>query len=225
MQKLKAAMLYAEMGFSVIPCKKDKKPLVAWTKYQTERSGHDQIKAWWSKWPDANPAIVTGGISGIDVLDADSESGRGALEEFLPDSIIIPTVKTPKGYHFYFKHSLGLTNGTQVIIDCDLRAAGGYVLAPPGHNEAGQYKWTKGLKITDGAPPEMPRMLFDILKNSGRNSGASSSEHIKNDVHSIDKNSLSREGATFQKNQTATSATYLLKSLAGMRRFFISLQA
>jgi len=174
-------MVYAEMEFSVIPCRKDKKPFVAWTKYQTERAGYDQIKAWWSKWPDANPAIVTGEISGIDVLDADSETGKAAVDEFLPDSLLIPTVRTPKGYHFYFRYSPGLQNGTRIISDCDLRTSGGYILAPPGYNEAGQYRWIKGLKITDIDPPKMPEMLFEVLKNGGLSSERSSASNIYND--------------------------------------------
>ncbi len=203
-------MLYSEMGFSVIPCRKDKKPYVAWTPYQTKYANQDQIRGWWKKWPDANPAIVTGGIHdemGVDVVDADSEAGKKALEEFLPDSLLIPTVKTPKGYHFYFKHSPGLHNGTRVITDCDLRTTGGYVLAPPGYNEAGQYKWIDGLKITDIDPAAMPEMLFDVLKNGGNSSEPSKASTNINDRVFTYKNSTSREDITFQKNRDITPIT------------------
>lgn len=125
---LRAAAKYQEMGFSVIPCQKNKKPFVKWEQFQEKPASRDQIKKWWKRWPDANPAIVTGAVSGVDVVDADSEAGKQALEEFLPETLLIPTVKTPKGYHFYFKHSPGLQNGTRVLHDCDVRASGGYVL-------------------------------------------------------------------------------------------------
>ncbi len=197
---LKAVIEYNGMGFSVIPCKKNKKPFIKWEKYQTERASLEQIRAWWEKWPAANPGIITGAVSGVDVVDADSETGKATIEEFLPDSLLIPTVKTPKGYHFYFKHSPGLQNGTRIISDCDLRTTGGYVLTPPGSNEGGAYSWADGLKITDLALPEMPDMLFDVLKNGGRCTGASSSERIyKNDSIPLDKNSLSREGDNIAK--------------------------
>ena len=82
-KKLEAALRYANQGFSVIPVKKNKKPYVKWERYQTERAGERQIKKWWQQWPGANPAIVTGEISGVDVVDVDSEAGWAALNEFL----------------------------------------------------------------------------------------------------------------------------------------------
>ncbi len=95
---LNAAIEYNGMGFSVIPCKKNKKPFLKWTKYQTHRASQDQIKKWWAKWPDANPAIVTGKISDLIVVDADTDEGRENLNDnFLPDAISIPTVKTRNG--------------------------------------------------------------------------------------------------------------------------------
>jgi len=107
---LEWALWYQKQGFSVIPVKKDKKPYVKWEKYQTERANADQINEWWKKWPSANVAVVTGEISGVDAVDLDSENGRDALNEFLPDSSITPISKTPKGYHYFFKHRPGLSN-------------------------------------------------------------------------------------------------------------------
>ena len=72
---LKAALRYQSMGFSVIPVKQNKRPLIAWEKYQTERAPESQIHQWWKKWPSANIGIITGKVSGVDVIDTDSESG------------------------------------------------------------------------------------------------------------------------------------------------------
>ena len=150
---LEAALQYQRAGLSVAPVKGNKKPyLKSWLKYQKEKASEHQIREWWRRWPNANPAIVTGEISGIDVVDVDTEAGWGALNEFLSDSFETPTVGTPAGgYHVYFKHRGGLSNGVRIIEGCDLRTNGGYVLAPPSYAEyekggkyiKGYYEWLK----------------------------------------------------------------------------------
>jgi hypothetical protein len=149
-EKMEAALKYQQAGFSVIPVKKNKKPFIKWEKYQHQRASKNQIQQWWQRWPDANPAIVTGEISGVDVVDVDNEEGWKALNEFLGDSSITPISKTPAGgYHVYFKHRAGLSNGVRIIVGCDLRTNGGYVLAPPSDTEyqkngkhiKGDYQW------------------------------------------------------------------------------------
>ena len=70
---LKAAIKYAELGFSVIPVRPDNiKPfLKSWKPYQTERADIEQLRSWWKKYPSANPAAVTGKISGVTVVDCE----------------------------------------------------------------------------------------------------------------------------------------------------------
>lgn len=165
---LNAALWYQKNGFSVIPAKKDKRPFIKWQPFQDSPADAVQIKQWWEKWPNANIAIVTGEKSNLTVLDADSEAGRDALNEFLPDSISIPTVKTPKGWHYYFKYLSTISNGVRVLTDCDVRSEGGYVIAPPssnGHKKA--YVWLDGLKISDVDPNPIPQFLADILIQGG----------------------------------------------------------
>jgi hypothetical protein len=149
-KKLEAALKYQQSGFSVIPVRPNKKPYIKWRKYQLKKAGEKQIRQWWQSWPEANPAIVTGEISGVDVVDVDNEAGWKALNEFLSDSLTTPISKTPAGgYHVYFKHRAGLSNGVRIIEGCDLRTGGGYVLAPPSYAEyqkdgkriKGGYEW------------------------------------------------------------------------------------
>jgi hypothetical protein len=145
--KLKWALWYAEkMNFSVIPIRPgDKKALIPWAQYQKEKATPDQIAAWWEKTPTANIGIVTGSISDLNVIDIDSDEGRKNIEPFLPDSFITPMVNTPRGgLHYYCRNTEGLTNNAGVIPGTDLRANGGYIVAPVSANGNGKaYTWTE----------------------------------------------------------------------------------
>jgi len=176
---LEAATWYQKKGYSVIPVRKNKKPYIKWERYQTEKANLDQIRSWWKEWPSANIGLVTGEVAGIDVVDCDSEKGRDALNEFLPDTNLMPISKTPKGWHYFFKHSPGLSNGVRLITDCDLRTNGGYVIAPPSINGEGKaYDWMPDLSIAKVKTPAMPKMLFDVLQSAAMPASALKREHI-----------------------------------------------
>ena len=80
---LKFAMLYHALGWNVIPIDPvdGKKSLVKWKKYQEERVHKDLVRDWWTKNPNANIGIVTGALSGLVVLDADSEKARQIIKK------------------------------------------------------------------------------------------------------------------------------------------------
>ena len=120
---LKAALFYAGMGFSVIPIiPGQKKPMIKWEQYQTQRADRKQIESWWQKWPNANVGIVTGEVSDLFVVDIDTEEGQANLLDYGFDSITNPTVKTPRdGQHIYFRFPKGqeLTIGAGIIKGTD----------------------------------------------------------------------------------------------------------
>ena len=96
-EKLKAALKYQGAGLSVIPIKPNKKPFIKWANYQTEKASAEQVIGWWEKWPGANPGLVTGEGTGLIVVDADSDKGRDALANYMPDALEIPIAQTPRG--------------------------------------------------------------------------------------------------------------------------------
>src|SRR4029450_6266723 len=99
------ALDYQRQGFSVIPIHaKEKKPLIAWEPYQTKRASEETLTQWFSSWPDANIAIVTGAVSGIVVVDGDDKAAARELKKMIPDLTPIPRSKTGHGWHFFFKH-------------------------------------------------------------------------------------------------------------------------
>lgn len=163
---LEAALRYRRRGFSVIPCKKDKRPLIKWEPYQFNKPSEDEIRQWWTKWPDANIAIACGPVSGVDVLDCDSQEAFDVLNDFyLGESFSTPTVKTPKGRHLYFKHRSGLTNAVRAVKGTDIRTHGGYVIAPPSKNgENTPYYWFDGLSPKNCNFADWPEELFATLQ-------------------------------------------------------------
>ncbi|WP_181128758.1 bifunctional DNA primase/polymerase [Rathayibacter sp. AY1H2] len=146
---VKHALRAAGAGFSVFPLRAlSKRPqLERWQKRSTTDT--TTIEAWWSKWPDANVAIDTG-KSGILVIDLDVDS-EGSLEPALAEwkavaGDFIPSVvaTTPSGgRHFYLRDpGSGLRNTVKVVgAHLDVRAEGGYVVAPGSVLPSGVYRW------------------------------------------------------------------------------------
>ncbi|MBU0514811.1 MAG: bifunctional DNA primase/polymerase [Proteobacteria bacterium] len=148
------------LGLSVIPTAPgEKRPAVTWTEYQERRPTVDELAVWFGR-NGHGLGIVTGQVSGLVVLDADSEAGRDELEKHLPDSLLTWVGKTPKGYHYYFRHPGGrVPNGVRVLPDVDLRGDGGQVVAPPTEGRA----WLPGLSPDEVPLAELPDGLKAIL--------------------------------------------------------------
>ena len=130
---LDAALEYAQQGMSVIPLvPKDKKPLIySWKEFQSKHMGIGDMKGHWKDSPESNIGIVTGAISGITVIDIDGQEGLDSLKDagiHLPNTHI---VKTPKGWHFYYKYNNLFKTGAGFLKNVDVRNDAGYVVAPP----------------------------------------------------------------------------------------------
>ena len=74
-----AALKLAEAGFPVFPVSQARKPLVKWKDAATDDP--TQVRRWWSKWPNAMPAMPTGSRSGVSVLDIDRKNGKDGYAE------------------------------------------------------------------------------------------------------------------------------------------------
>jgi hypothetical protein len=145
---LQEALKLREQGLAVIPCGKNKKPLIPWMAYQDRQPTEDEIKLWWTRTPDANVAIITGKVSNLTVIDCDSSEAAGHFRSIYKGKTV--TVKTPRGTHYYFTYQEGTRNTVKVGgIDLDVRSEGGYVIAPPSINGEGvAYKWLNDFSIT-----------------------------------------------------------------------------
>lgn len=69
---LKAALAYAEAGFSVVPIDPaTKRPLIPWKEFQERIATPEEITKWFENYPNAGIAIACGPISNLCVADAD----------------------------------------------------------------------------------------------------------------------------------------------------------
>ena len=151
------AKYYRQMGLSVIPIAYgDKKPKISWKTYQQRLPTDDEIEEWFSE--PANIGIVTGTVSGnLVVIDFDSEDAfKGFVERVKKASKRLQyalgdtwVVKTGKGFHIYLrlpKAELVPSTKVRLAEGIDLKAEGGYVVAPPSIHPSGKrYEFVKTL--------------------------------------------------------------------------------
>ena len=170
---LDAALSYRrDFGWSVIPTHPTtKKPLVRWEDYQRTVADEATINDWYQRWPHAGVAIVTGAVSGLWVVDVDSDAGRAQLEPLsLP---AVPTVKTGKGEHRYFLRPGALRNTAKKVEGIDTRGDGGYVIAPPSIHPSGvPYAWS--VSPWDTAVQSPPTVLVDLFNAPAPRAGTAS---------------------------------------------------
>lgn len=178
---LRLALDYAERGWPVFPCHSPsrsgcscgradcsspgKHPRTAngLTDASTDRT---TVAEWWRRSPGANVGVVTGRPSGLVVIDIDPRHGGiESMRELvsthgpLPDG---PRVRTGSGgWHLFFADpGRPIRNSVnQVGPGIDVRADGGYVIAPPSMHVAGdRYAWTRV-----GQESDMPEWLEHLV--------------------------------------------------------------
>jgi hypothetical protein len=140
---LAAATEYVlERGWSVIPVTNDKRPaLSSWEGYQRKRPSPKEFRAWFAEHQPAGIAIITGSISRLAVLDIDSHEVEQRFAAAFPDLLETRRVRTPgrSGLHLYFAIAAGSSVPSRKWAGADLKADGGYVVAPPTVFSSGQY--------------------------------------------------------------------------------------
>jgi hypothetical protein len=137
-----------------------------------------QLRRWLYQWPEANLGIATGGASDLVIIDVDPRhDGDISLDLLEAEHGHFPrtfSVRTGGGgWHFYFSckdiepriHNSAGCLGPGL----DVRADGGYVVAPPSETPSGVYSVE-----TDASVANIPTWLVDLLqapKSSARNLG------------------------------------------------------
>src|SRR5215207_4353299 len=156
-----AAAEYRRRGWSPIPIKRHSKHpnLAELEPYLYREATTEELNSWaWS-----GVGIVTGPLSGVLVLDVDGPEGEAELKKH--GHPVTPMAKTAGGgMHLYFKHpEQRVRTGIRVALGLDVKACGGYVVAPPSIGENGKpYEWIVPSEEAELADP--PTWLMDLLE-------------------------------------------------------------
>ena len=167
---LDIAMFYAQNNIKTFPVKKQGKSPLCPNGFKSATVDKVVLQEWNKKFPDCNIGIPTGQINNLFVVDIDGEQGFESLNrlELIYGKLDAPTVMTGKGKHLYFKmpENVELKCSTSKIADhIDIRANGGYVVAPPSVHENGhQYTWENF--IPNQGFPEAPSWLISLITNA-----------------------------------------------------------
>ena len=174
---LDAALAYAKRGWPVFPChgakagrctcgrttcgSPGKHPRV---EHGLKEASTDPtvIRSWWTRWPDANIAITTGGEFGLAVLDEDPDHGGSESLHDLEQRYgkLPPTPKNLTGgggvHHLYRRPGVTIKNSAGKLgPGLDVRGDGGYIIAPPSRHISGAS--TSGTLSTTPTASSRPR--------------------------------------------------------------------
>ncbi|MEE8607483.1 MAG: bifunctional DNA primase/polymerase [Nitrospiraceae bacterium] len=146
------ALQMAQKGLPVFPLSpRNKRPVLRKPEggkggFHQATTDQNQLRQWWAQHPTAMVGLRTGRCSFF-VIDVDTAQGGLELEKLeeelgeLPNTL---SIKTPRGWHIYFKWDERLANAS---IDAgglgpgvDWRGEGGYVVAPGSMGATGSWE-------------------------------------------------------------------------------------
>lgn len=172
---LNEALRARARGWSVVAMRPGgKAPVAPWQELQQHPASEAEVREWFERWPRANLGVVTGGVSGIVVLDVDAghggEAGLAALEAehgSLPDTV--EARSGGGGRHLYFAHPGGtIPNRVGLRDGLDVRGDGGCVVMPPSVHPSGRrYEWAKGRSPEARGVAPLPDWLRSLLRRRG----------------------------------------------------------
>jgi putative DNA primase/helicase len=124
------------------------------------------VRYYWQANPGANIGVVTGEPSGIIVLDIDGPLGAESLNGYaIPETLTVSTGRAG-GTHYWFKcPGTSIKNAVGLLPGIDVRANGGYVLAPPSRHRSGnEYQWGNAEGFNWEAVKDAPDWLFQLIE-------------------------------------------------------------
>jgi bifunctional DNA primase/polymerase-like protein len=142
-----------------------KHPRIRWQRLVDAPAGEEEVARWWSRWPAANVAVVTGRVSGVVVLDVDPRGGGDASLAALEDrwGRLPPAPETLTGgggRHVWMRSGGDDLPTARVAPGLDLKAHAGLVTVPPSvHPSGSPYRWRPGAGPEDRDPPPVPQWL------------------------------------------------------------------
>ena len=125
----------------------------------------------------ANIGVRTGGPSEVFVLDVDGLEGERSLSQLLEIHGQLPETWqafTGRGRHWYFKQpskSKIPCSRSKIGVNLDIKADGGYVVAPPSlHSSGKRYEWKPGHAPWESSIADAPAWLIRLIEESAKTS-------------------------------------------------------
>lgn len=143
MTPLERARAFRARGLSLFPIPHGSKtPVIAWKAYQERHPTDAELEAWFDGLSLVNMGLVTGAISGLVVIDADTAAAVAYCIGWLPYTPW--QTRTSRGGHFFLRHpgQPVANRGTDLVtaggpLPVHVRGDHGYVLAPGSTHPSG----------------------------------------------------------------------------------------
>jgi putative DNA primase/helicase len=166
--KLKFILAMVKRDCAVLPVVEGgKKPAVK-TGVKAASKNRDMIKKHFLANPNLNYGIATGAASNIFVVDLDKREGVEKfrrLRKINGQNAPTVTVRTPNGYHLYFrapKHRVP-NSVSRIGNQIDVRGDGGYVVGPGSRTPDGVYRFASGRSFADVEIAQAPAWLLKMI--------------------------------------------------------------
>ena len=199
---LNAAMAYRDAGLSVLPAiGRDKRPSVAWKKYQTRLPMEKEVAGWFRGRPDSI-CIVTGKVSGnLELLDFDSggelfDAWFDSIPEKLRGSLVVETSQSGGRHVIYrceqavdgnLKLAQATRDGKQITL-IETRGEGGLFLCSPSIGyELVQGELTLPPKLTTAERHSLLHAAWELNERRPDPTGSQSSFQLTDETRPGDK--------------------------------------
>jgi len=159
------AKCYLQGGFSVIPIHQNSKtPKIRWKEYTTEHMNQAFVEQFFRD--EDNIAVVTGAISKITVIDVDDKEKFSKFYEFNRLIDYAKTiVKSPNGFHFWFKYDSQLKTCQVRDFGFDIKSDNALITVPPSRIDSHRYYFLKSDGV-DEIPTEIKKKILSVSKGS-----------------------------------------------------------
>ena len=172
-----AALAFHAKGYNVLPqAAFDKKhPAVKWKGLQDRLVEPDELEGWKHLFENG-VGFITGGVSGVIVIESDGPEGEAVLAEFerehgpLVDTLTIRS-GSGRGLHRHFRHpGFFVKTVANPSIKLDVKGDKGYCVLPPSlHKSGGRYE-----VVLDCEPATLPEGLLEYIETKATQADSAS---------------------------------------------------